>query len=107
MKVVVQRVGRASVRVGGDVVGEIGAGLLLLLGVAGGDTEADAERLAGKIARLRIFAAADGRFERSLLDTGRAGITAAMASAGRPRRAAGSSAAKEKGAASTARRKAG
>ncbi|MGI9111008.1 MAG: D-aminoacyl-tRNA deacylase [Gaiellaceae bacterium] len=74
MRVVVQRVSRASVRVGGHVRGEIDAGLLVLLGVAGGDTEADAERLAGKIARLRIFAAADGRFERSLLDTGRAAL---------------------------------
>ncbi len=41
----------------------------MLLGVAGGDSDADAERLAGKIARLRIFAADDGRFDRSLLDT--------------------------------------
>jgi D-tyrosyl-tRNA(Tyr) deacylase len=50
--------------------GAIGAGLLVLLGVADGDTEAEAERLAGKIARLRIFEDDAGRFDRSLLDTG-------------------------------------
>ena len=48
--------------------GSIGAGLVVLLGVAEGDTEADAERLAGRIARLRIFAGDDGKFDRSLLD---------------------------------------
>jgi D-aminoacyl-tRNA deacylase len=48
--------------------GEIGAGLLVLLGVADGDTEAGAERLAGKIARLRIFEDDSGKFDRSLLD---------------------------------------
>ena len=70
MKAVVQRVSRASVRVGGEVRGEIGEGLLVLLGVASGDDTVAAERLAGKVARLRIFAAdADGRFHRSLLDT--------------------------------------
>jgi D-tyrosyl-tRNA(Tyr) deacylase len=42
----------------------------VLLGVAGGDTQSEAERMAGKIARLRIFENADGRFDRSLLDTG-------------------------------------
>jgi D-tyrosyl-tRNA(Tyr) deacylase len=50
--------------------GAIGAGLLVLLGVAEGDTPDGAERLAGKIARLRIFEDDDGRFDRSLLDTG-------------------------------------
>jgi D-tyrosyl-tRNA(Tyr) deacylase len=54
--------------------GEIGAGLVVLLGVAGGDTEAEAERLAGKISRLRIFAGQDGKFDRSLLDTGGAAL---------------------------------
>ena len=49
--------------------GEIGAGLLVLLGVAAGDTEQHAERLAGKIARLRIFEDNAGKFDRSLLDT--------------------------------------
>jgi len=50
--------------------GEIGAGLLILLGVADGDTDEDATRLAGKIARLRIFEGDSGKFDRSLLDIG-------------------------------------
>ena len=54
--------------------GEIGAGLLVLLGVAEGDTDADAARLAGKIARLRIFEGETGKFDRSLLDTGGAAL---------------------------------
>lgn len=70
VKAVVQRVSRASVRVGEEVAGEIGAGLCVLLGVARGDGPADASRLAGKVARLRIFEDAQGRFDRSLLDTG-------------------------------------
>ena len=74
MRVVVQRVSRARVRVDGDVCGEIGVGLLVLLGIAKGDAEEDAERLAGKIARLRIFPDDTGRFDRSLLDTGGAAL---------------------------------
>jgi D-tyrosyl-tRNA(Tyr) deacylase len=70
MKAVVQRVARASVRVEGEVAGEIGAGLCVLLGVARGEGPGDAERLAGKVARLRVFEDAEGRFDRSLLDTG-------------------------------------
>ena len=66
MRAVVQRVARASVTPGGS----IGAGLCVLLGVAEGDVDASAERLAGKIARLRIFENEDGKFDRSLLDTG-------------------------------------
>jgi D-tyrosyl-tRNA(Tyr) deacylase len=58
------------VRVDEELVGEIGTGLLVLLGIAAADTEADADALAGKVARLRIFENADGRFDRSLLDTG-------------------------------------
>ena len=54
--------------------GAIGAGLLVLLGVADGDTEAEAERLAGKIARLRIFEDDAGKFDRSLLDTSGAAL---------------------------------
>jgi D-tyrosyl-tRNA(Tyr) deacylase len=54
--------------------GEIGAGLVVLLGVADGDTEAGAERLAGKIARLRIFEDVSGKFDRSLLDSGGAAL---------------------------------
>lgn len=66
MKAVVQRVARARSTPGG----EIGAGLCVLLGVADGDTREDAERLAGKVARLRIFQNDEGKFDRSLLDTG-------------------------------------
>src|SRR4029077_1610440 len=62
----------ARVRVGGEVVGEIGPGLCVLLGIARGDSET--ERLAGKIARLRICPDAEGRFDRSLLDTGGAAL---------------------------------
>ena len=68
MKAVCQRVSAARVRVGDEVVGEIGAGLCILLGIARGDSET--ERFAAKIARLRIFPDAEGRFDRSLLDTG-------------------------------------
>jgi D-tyrosyl-tRNA(Tyr) deacylase len=58
------------VRVRGQVVGEIAAGLLVLLGVARGDSGETAERLAGKIARLRVFADEVGKFNRSVLDVG-------------------------------------
>jgi D-tyrosyl-tRNA(Tyr) deacylase len=74
MKAVCQRVSEARVRVGGEIVGEVGRGLCVLLGVARGDVEADAERLAAKIARLRVFADGDGRFDRSLLDVGGAAL---------------------------------
>jgi D-aminoacyl-tRNA deacylase len=74
MRAVCQRVSGASVRVAGATVGEIGAGLCVLLGVARGDADADAGRLAGKVARLRIFAGDGERFERSLLETGGAAL---------------------------------
>jgi D-aminoacyl-tRNA deacylase len=74
VRVVVQRVSRACVRVDGDVRGEIGVGLLVLLGIANDDAEEDAEGLAGRIARLRIFPDETGRFDRSLLDTGGAAL---------------------------------
>jgi D-aminoacyl-tRNA deacylase len=70
----VQRVAEARVRVGEEVVGEIGAGLLVLLGVARGDEEAEAERLAGRVVRLRIFENEEGRFDGSLLDIGGAAL---------------------------------
>jgi D-tyrosyl-tRNA(Tyr) deacylase len=54
--------------------GEIGAGLCVLLGVARGDTADEAARLAGKIARLRVFQNDEGKFDRSLLDTGAAAL---------------------------------
>jgi D-tyrosyl-tRNA(Tyr) deacylase len=68
LRAVVQRVRQASVTVDGEVVGEIPQGVVVLLGVAVGDTAAEAERLAGKVARLRIFENEEGRFDRSLLD---------------------------------------
>jgi D-aminoacyl-tRNA deacylase len=74
MKAVLQRVSRASVQVGGQIEGEIGNGLLVLLGVAQGDSEADAARLAGKVARLRVFENDEGRLDRSLLDAGGAAL---------------------------------
>jgi len=70
MRLVIQRVSRASVSVGGETVGAIGPGLLILLGVARGDTPAETERLARRCAALRIFADDAGKFNRSLLDTG-------------------------------------
>jgi D-tyrosyl-tRNA(Tyr) deacylase len=70
LRAVVQRVAEARVRVGGEVVGEIGPGLCVLLGVARGDGESDAERLAGRVVRLRIFENEDGKFDRSVLDNG-------------------------------------
>jgi D-tyrosyl-tRNA(Tyr) deacylase len=73
VKVVVQRVSRASVSVEGRIHGEIGPGFLVLLGVAVGDTAAEAEQLAVKVARLRVFER-EGRFDRSLLDVGGAAL---------------------------------
>jgi D-tyrosyl-tRNA(Tyr) deacylase len=70
MRAVIQRVCEASVAVDGEVVGSCGRGFAILLGVASDDDESAAERLAGKIARLRIFENQDGRFDRSLLDVG-------------------------------------
>jgi D-aminoacyl-tRNA deacylase len=74
MRAVCQRVNAARVTVEGRVTGEIAAGLCVLLGVARGDTADAAARLAGKIARLRVFGDEDGRFDRSLLDTGGAAL---------------------------------
>jgi D-tyrosyl-tRNA(Tyr) deacylase len=70
VRAVVQRVARASVEPGGS----IGPGLCVLLGIAEGDEEAAVVRLAEKVARLRIFANDDGKFDRSLLDTGGAAL---------------------------------
>ncbi len=70
MRAVVQRVAYASVEVEGEVIGRIGPGLLVLLGVARGDTEAEAKWLAHKIANLRIFPDAEGKMNLSLLKTG-------------------------------------
>ena len=70
MRAVVQRVTRARVVVAGATVGAIGPGLCVLLGVAAGDESGAAERLAEKIARLRIFENDAGKFDLSLLDLG-------------------------------------
>lgn len=71
MRVVLQRVTRASVSVEGEVVGRIGAGAVALLGVARDDDPADVEYLAEKIAQLRIFEDDEGRMNLSLVETGR------------------------------------
>lgn len=70
MKAVLQRVTSASVTVDGACVGEIGQGLLVLLGVAEGDTARDADVLASKIANLRIFSDPEGKMNLSLLSVG-------------------------------------
>ncbi len=69
MRAVVQRVSEAAVRIEGQVVGQIAAGLLVLLGVGQGDQESDADYLAEKILNLRIFADAEGQMNLSVLDT--------------------------------------
>ena len=69
MRAVVQRVSRAQVSVGEEIVGEIGPGLLVLLGVAKTDTETDAKYLAAKITGLRIFEDENGKMNLSLVDT--------------------------------------
>src|SRR5678816_3794162 len=68
MRAVVQRVTRASVTIEGEVAGEIGRGLVVLLGVARDDTREDADYLAAKIAALRIFDDAEGRMNVSVKD---------------------------------------
>jgi D-aminoacyl-tRNA deacylase len=70
MRAVIQRVSRAQVTVNGDTTGEIGRGLLVLLGVGSGDTRADADYLAEKTIGLRIFEDADGKMNLSVADTG-------------------------------------
>lgn len=74
MRALIQRVSRASVRVNGETVGAIGPGLVILLGVGTGDGEREAALLAEKIAHLRIFADAEGKFNRSLLEVGGAAL---------------------------------
>lgn len=69
MKALVQRVSRASVSVNGKIVGEIGPGLVVLIGIAQGDSKEDARYLANKVVNLRIFANESGEFSLSALDT--------------------------------------
>ena len=68
MRAVVQRVSRARVTVDGQTVGQIGSGLLVLLGIRAGDTEEQADRLARKLLALRIFDDDRGRMNRSVVD---------------------------------------
>jgi D-tyrosyl-tRNA(Tyr) deacylase len=70
MRVVLQRVVRASVSVDGDTIASIGPGLLLLVGAESGDDVPEAKRLATKCAEMRVFSDDEGRFNRSLLETG-------------------------------------
>ena len=69
MRALIQRVSQASVAVDGHTVGSIGHGLVVLLGIGHGDSEADAAYLVEKIANLRIFADSEGRFNLSILET--------------------------------------
>jgi D-aminoacyl-tRNA deacylase len=70
MRALIQRVSSASVTVDGEVAGEIGQGLVILLGVGEEDGPEEAQKLADKVARLRVFDGDDGRMDRSLLDLG-------------------------------------
>ena len=70
MRALVQRVSRAAVTVDGELVAAIGPGMLVLLGVRRGDTEAEADRIADKLRKLRIFDDAEGRMNLSIGDAG-------------------------------------
>jgi D-tyrosyl-tRNA(Tyr) deacylase len=70
VRALVQRVSEASVDVAGETIAEIGGGLLVLVAAGVGDTADDAAWMAGKVARLRVLPDADGRMNRSVLDTG-------------------------------------
>ena len=74
MRALIQRVSEARVAVGGAVIGEVGPGVLALVCAMQRDTETQAERLAAKLARLRIFRDDEGRMNRSLLDVGGAAL---------------------------------
>lgn len=74
MRALVQRVSEAAVRVGGEVIGEIEEGVLVLVCAMQGDTEANADKLAAKLCKLRIFRDEAGRMNRSLLDIGGAAL---------------------------------
>ena len=74
MRAVLQRVSRASVTVDGKVTGEIGAGLLILVCAMDGDTDAKADQLAAKIAKMRIFKDDQGKMNLSIRDVGGAAL---------------------------------
>jgi len=70
MRAVVQRVSASKVEVGDEVIGEIGPGLLVLLGISSSDEEKDADFLSDKVVHLRIFEDDEGKMNRSLMETG-------------------------------------
>ena len=70
MRVVVQRVGRASVVVDSNTVGEIGSGIVILLGISVDDTESNAEKMVEKVLNLRVFNDEEGKMNLSCLDVG-------------------------------------
>ncbi len=70
MRAVIQRVKESSVKIENQIIGQTGAGLLVLLGVAKGDRPSDADYLVNKIAHLRIFEDEKGKMNRSLSETG-------------------------------------
>lgn len=74
MRAVIQRVTSASVTVAGELVSEIGEGLLIFLGIAHDDTAAELDYIANKVINLRIFEDSEGKMNRSLLDTGGAAL---------------------------------
>ncbi len=74
MRALIQRVSKASVTVDGEMIGEIGAGLLILVCAMQGDTTENADALAAKISKLRIFPDEDGKMNRSVLDIGGAAL---------------------------------
>jgi D-tyrosyl-tRNA(Tyr) deacylase len=74
MRLVIQRVKRGAVSVSGEVVGEVGLGLVILVGVGKGDTEAQADWLAEKVTNLRIFEDEAGKMNRSVLEAGGAAL---------------------------------
>ncbi|MBD3679160.1 MAG: D-tyrosyl-tRNA(Tyr) deacylase [Rhodobacteraceae bacterium] len=74
MRALIQRVSEAAVRVDGATIGQIGPGLLILICAMQGDTEAEADRLAAKIAKLRIFKDEAGKMNRSVRDSGGAAL---------------------------------
>jgi len=74
VRIVIQRVSEAAVTVDGEIIAQIGRGLLLLVGVGVGDDEADARKLAQKCAEMRIFSDEEGRFNLSLIDVGGAAL---------------------------------
>jgi D-tyrosyl-tRNA(Tyr) deacylase len=70
MRILLQRVSRAAVRVGGETIAEIGPGLLLLVGIGAGDGPGEDDQLADKVVHLRVFSDDDGKMNRSLADVG-------------------------------------